>query len=187
MIPLEVPLVVAFSFFTKTDTNDHILLIFYVIYITESPLVVFFENVTPTIIIPSRSTEHHVEFVPDGLFFAKKAHKNQFTPDPIHFQSISASPNPSTMISAVNLLSPPNRMPPNVEIYRHSSWRAFWWLCHRRILLAAQTSPSTRRLPLICLLRPCNASTPFKMYPLPSHRLRLLLRCRSVYSEPPAT
>ena len=165
MIPLEVPLVVAFSFVTKTDTNDHILLIFYMIYITESPLVVFFENVTPTIIVPSRSTEHHVEFVQDGLFFAKKAHKNQFTPDPIHFQSISASPNPSTMISAANLLSPPNHMPPkrrnlrpllsySLRLTWHSSRRSFWWLCHRRILSAAWTSPSTRRLPLICLLPP---------------------------------
>ena len=154
MIPLEVPLVVAFSFFTKTDTNDHILLIFYVIYITESPLVVFFENVTPTIILPSHSTEHHVEFVPDGLFFAKKAHKNQFFPDPIHFQTISASSNPSTMISAANLISHPKTRPSNHQkarrllsycfrLSRHSSRRAFWWLCHRRILLAARASPST--------------------------------------------
>ena len=153
---------------------------------------------TPTIIVPSRSTEHHVEFVPELLCFAKKAHKNQFTPSSPHsFSSIAASPNPSTMISAANLLSPPNNIPPKCRnlhpplsyslcLSRRSSRRAFWWLCHRRILSAARarpsTPPSTADLPPPPLQR--LQTTQNDVSPtLSSHCL--LLRCRSVYSEPP--
>ena len=101
------------------------------------------------------------------------------------------------MISAANLLSPPNNIPPKCRhlhpplsyslcLSRRLSRRAFWWLCHRRILSAARarpsTPPSTADLPPPPLQR--LQTTQNDVSPtLSSHCL--LLRCRSVYSEPP--
>ena len=46
-------------------------------------------------------------------------------------------------------------------------WRAFWWLCHHRILSAARASHQTYRRLQICLLLPCSASKPLE-YRLPT-------------------